>query len=34
MLDSGLINDVHYDIIDGKRIFKKYSGVNNSMTVL
>jgi len=28
--DSGLIIPLHYDIVDGKRIFRKYAGVNNS----
>lgn len=34
LLDSGYIIDLHYDIVDGKRVFKKFSGVNDSAPIL
>jgi hypothetical protein len=34
LTDSGHIIDLHYDIVGGKRIFKKFSGVNDSMPIL
>ena len=32
--DSGILIDIHYDIVDGKRVFKKFAGVNKSMTII
>lgn len=33
-VDSGLVHELHYDIVDGKRVFKKFAGVNQSMTFI
>lgn len=34
MMDSGHLINLHYDIVDGKRVFKKFSGVNESAPIL
>jgi hypothetical protein len=30
-VDSGLVNDIWYDIVDGKKVYKPLAGVNEPM---
>jgi len=34
MVDSGHINDIWYDIVDGKKVYRKWAGVNQPMELI
>ena len=33
-MDSGLIHDIHFDIVNGKRVFRRFACVNESMPII
>lgn len=33
-VDTGIISDVWYDIVDGKKVYKRFAGVNQPLPLL